>query len=96
TLMSLAQVVAETGGEAAAAIAALELLSLKGCMVSADALHCHRRFTKTVRDGGGHYTHPDQGQPVQAVGPGDRRPGQGGPQPKDGDPRNRGDRPRPS
>src|SRR5207245_7173893 len=49
------QVVAESGGEAEAAIAALKLLSLKGCTVTADALHCHRRMTKTVRDGGGHY-----------------------------------------
>src|SRR5439155_9472947 len=55
TFMSLSQVVAESGGEAEAAIAALKLLSLKGCTVTADALHCHRRMTKTVRDGGGHY-----------------------------------------
>jgi predicted transposase YbfD/YdcC len=55
TFMSLAQVVAETGGEAQAAIEALKLLSLKGCIVTADALHCHRRFTKTVREAGGDY-----------------------------------------
>ena len=55
TFMSLAQVVAQTGGEAQAAIAALELLSLKGCIVSGDALHCHRSLTATVREGGGHY-----------------------------------------
>ncbi len=55
TFMSLSQVVAQAGGEARAAIAALELLSLKGCIVSGDALHCHRRMTKAVRDGGGHY-----------------------------------------
>jgi predicted transposase YbfD/YdcC len=55
TFMSLAQTVAEKGGEAAAAIAALELLSLKGLTVTADALHCHRRMTKTVRERGGHY-----------------------------------------
>lgn len=55
TFMSLSQVVAEAGGEAQAAIAALELLSLKGCTVTADALHCHRRMTRVVRDGGGHY-----------------------------------------
>lgn len=55
TFMSLSQVVAQAGGEAEAAIAALELLSLKGCTVTADALHCHRRMTRTVRDGGGHY-----------------------------------------
>lgn len=55
TFMSLSQVVAQAGGEAEAAIAALDLLSLKGCTVTADALHCHRRMTRTVRDGGGHY-----------------------------------------
>lgn len=55
TFMSLSQVVAEAGGEAAAAIEALKLLSLKGCTVTGDALHCHRRMTRTVRDGGGHY-----------------------------------------
>jgi predicted transposase YbfD/YdcC len=55
TFMSLSQVVAQAGGAAEAAIAALNLLSLKGCTVTADALHCHRRMTRTVRDGGGHY-----------------------------------------
>lgn len=55
TFMSLAQTVAGEGGEAEAAIAALKLLSLKGSTVTADALHCHRRMTKTIRDGGGHY-----------------------------------------
>jgi len=55
TFMSLAQSIAADGGEAEAAIAALKLLSLKGCTVSADALHCHRRFTQTVIDGGGGY-----------------------------------------
>jgi len=55
TFMSLAQTVANEGGEAEAAIEALKLVSLKGCTVTADALHCHRRMTKAVRDGGGHY-----------------------------------------
>lgn len=55
TFMSLAQTVSGEGGEAEAAIAALKLLALKGCTVTADALHCHRRMTKTIRDGGGHY-----------------------------------------
>ena len=30
-------------------------MSLKGLTVTADALHCHRRMTKTIRDGGGDY-----------------------------------------
>jgi predicted transposase YbfD/YdcC len=55
TFMSLTQTVAQEGGEAEAAIAALKLLSLKGLTVTADALHCHRRMTKAIRDGGGHY-----------------------------------------
>ncbi|MDX8516579.1 ISAs1 family transposase [Mesorhizobium captivum] len=55
TFMSLTQTVAQEGGEVQAAITALELLSLKGLTVTADALHCHRRMTKTVREGGGHY-----------------------------------------
>jgi predicted transposase YbfD/YdcC len=55
TFMSLAQTVAGEGGEAEAAIAALKLLSLKGMTVTADALHCHRRMTKTIRERGGDY-----------------------------------------
>jgi len=55
TFMSLAQAAAQKGGEAQAAIEALKLLSLKGLTVTGDALHCHRRMTKTIRDGGGDY-----------------------------------------
>lgn len=55
TFLSLAQEVAAVGGEAEAAIKAIELLSLNGALVSADALHCHRRMTKAVRERGGHY-----------------------------------------
>jgi predicted transposase YbfD/YdcC len=55
TFISLSQAVAGAGGEAEAAIAALKLLSLKGCTVTGDALHCHKRMTQTVRQAGGHY-----------------------------------------
>jgi predicted transposase YbfD/YdcC len=55
TFMSLTQQVAQKGGEAEAAIAALQLLSLKGMTVTADALHCHRRMTKAIRERGGDY-----------------------------------------
>lgn len=55
TFLSLSQEVAGSGGEVAAAIKALELLSLKGTLVSGDALHCHRRMTQAVRQRGGHY-----------------------------------------
>ena len=53
--MSLAQRLAASGGEAEAALQALQLLSLKGSLVSGDALHCHRRMSETVRQRGGHY-----------------------------------------
>jgi predicted transposase YbfD/YdcC len=55
TFMSLSQVVSEAGGERAAAIEALKLLSLKGATVTADALHTHQEMTRTIREGGGHY-----------------------------------------
>lgn len=55
TFMSLAHRVADKGGEAEAAIEALKLLSLKGLTVTGDALHCHRRMTRTIREGGGNY-----------------------------------------
>jgi predicted transposase YbfD/YdcC len=57
TFLSLSQqvAVAGEGGEAGAAIRAVEILSLKGALVSGDALHCHRRMTQAVRSRGGHY-----------------------------------------
>lgn len=55
TFLTLSQAVAEQGGESQAAIEALKLLSLKGCVVTADALHCHRRMTQTIREAGGDY-----------------------------------------
>jgi predicted transposase YbfD/YdcC len=55
TFLSLSQEVAGSGGEAEAAIRAVELLALKGALVSGDALHCHRRMTQAVRAAGGHY-----------------------------------------
>jgi len=42
TRMALANVLAENGNEAAAALALIELLTLKDCIVTADALHCRR------------------------------------------------------
>jgi predicted transposase YbfD/YdcC len=55
TFLSLSQDVASAGGEAEAAIRAVEILSLKGALVSGDALHCHRRMSQAVRSRGGHY-----------------------------------------
>lgn len=53
--MTLAQTEAGQGGEAEAAIALLQRLSLKGCVVSADAIHCDRRTVATVKQRGGDY-----------------------------------------
>lgn len=53
--MTLAQTQAGAGGEAEAAIALLERLSLKGCVVTADAIHCDRRTAATVKQRGGDY-----------------------------------------
>lgn len=55
TFLSLSQEVAGSGGETEAAIRAVELLALRGALVSGDALHCHRRMSETVRAAGGHY-----------------------------------------
>jgi predicted transposase YbfD/YdcC len=49
TFVTLAQQVAAKGGEAKAAVEALRLLSLSGCTVTADALHCNRAMSEAVR-----------------------------------------------
>jgi len=41
--------------EAAAALDVLEMLSLRNCVVTADALHCHKRFAEAVIAREGHY-----------------------------------------
>jgi predicted transposase YbfD/YdcC len=48
TRMALANVLAEEGGEAAAALALIELLQLKDCVVTADALHCRRDTAEAI------------------------------------------------
>lgn len=53
--MTLAQTQAGEGGEAEAAIALLKRLSLKGCIVTLDAIHCDRRTVETVKQRGGDY-----------------------------------------
>ena len=55
TFMTLSQAVAAKGGEGEAALEALRLLSLEGCTVTADALHCTRRMSEAVRRRGGDY-----------------------------------------
>jgi len=55
TRLSIAASRAPGGNEVAATLAALKSLVLKGCIVTADALHCHPRMAQAVRDSGAHY-----------------------------------------
>ena len=53
--MALAQHKAPGRNETAGALEVLELLCLEGCIVTADALHCHRAFAAAVLERGGDY-----------------------------------------
>lgn len=53
--MALAQHKAPGRNETAGALQVLELLCLEGCIVTADALHCHRGFAQAVLKRGGDY-----------------------------------------
>jgi predicted transposase YbfD/YdcC len=53
--MALAQHKAPGRNEAAGALEVLELLCLEGCIVTADALHCNRKFAEAVLKRGGDY-----------------------------------------
>jgi len=53
--LALAQHTAPHRDEVAGTLAVLALLSLKGCIVTADALHCHRKMARAVRDAGADY-----------------------------------------
>src|ERR1700736_790306 len=53
--MALAQQKAAGRNETAGALEVLDLLSLEGCIVTADALHCHRAFAAAVLERGGDY-----------------------------------------
>lgn len=55
TRMALANVVAADNNEAAAAMQLIGLLQLKGCIVTADALHCHRAMAEAIVKRGGDY-----------------------------------------
>lgn len=55
TRLSIAARRAEGGDEVGATLAALKSLVLKGCIVTADALHCHPRMAQAVRATGAHY-----------------------------------------
>jgi predicted transposase YbfD/YdcC len=53
--MVLAQQKAPGRNETAGALEVLQLLSLEGCIVTADALHCHRAMATTILERGGDY-----------------------------------------
>jgi predicted transposase YbfD/YdcC len=53
--MALANVLAPNNNEAAGALQLLELLQLKGCVVTTDALHCHRGMAKAIVARSGDY-----------------------------------------
>jgi predicted transposase YbfD/YdcC len=53
--MTFAQTEVGEGGEAEAAIRLLQSLSLKGHVVTADAIHCDRRTVETIKQRGGDY-----------------------------------------
>jgi predicted transposase YbfD/YdcC len=53
--MCLAQRKAPGRNEAAGALEVLALLDLEGCVITADALHCHRAMAAKVLEGGGDY-----------------------------------------
>lgn len=55
TRMTLASTIAPGGNEAEGALQLVALLQLKGCVVTADALHCHRAMGQAIRARGGDY-----------------------------------------
>jgi predicted transposase YbfD/YdcC len=55
TRMALANVLAPNNNEVAGALQLLELLQLKGCVVTADAKHCHRGMATAIVERGGDY-----------------------------------------
>jgi predicted transposase YbfD/YdcC len=55
TRMTLASTLAPDGNEAEAALQLIALLQLRGCVVTADALHCHRTMAQAITKQGGDY-----------------------------------------
>lgn len=55
TRMALANILAPNNNEVAGAMQLLTLLQLKGCVVTADALHCHRALAKLIVERSGDY-----------------------------------------
>ena len=55
TRMALANILAPGNNEVAGAMQLIAFLQLKGCVVTADALHCHRAMAEAVVERGGDY-----------------------------------------
>lgn len=55
TRMALAQTLAPDGGEVKGVLALLDLIALKGAIVTGDALHCTAKTARAVRDKGADY-----------------------------------------
>jgi predicted transposase YbfD/YdcC len=55
TRMALANTLAPGNNEALGAVQLIELIQLEGCVVTADALHCHRTMAKAIVERGGDY-----------------------------------------
>jgi predicted transposase YbfD/YdcC len=55
TRLSIAACAGADGNEVAATLSALKSVLLKGCIVTADALHCHPEMARHVRAQRGHY-----------------------------------------
>jgi predicted transposase YbfD/YdcC len=53
--LAIAQRLAPNRNEVAGALEVLQLLSFKGCIVTADALHCHAKMAQGILDRGGEY-----------------------------------------
>jgi predicted transposase YbfD/YdcC len=53
--MALASIKAPGRNEALGALEVLQILHLKHCIITADALHCHRKFAASVLERGGQY-----------------------------------------
>jgi predicted transposase YbfD/YdcC len=55
TRMTLATMLADNNNEADAAVKLIGLVALKRCVVTADALHCHREMARAIVGKGGDY-----------------------------------------
>src|SRR5262245_10001869 len=65
--LTLASLEAKGGSEVETALSLIGLIDLKGHIVTADALHCHRRMAEAILAKGGDYC-LTQGQPQGAYG----------------------------